>query len=240
MTSETDNKDFGDKHHADMEKAVAPEDSQKTVSSDPAQSPEKPDAGDDLADLNLADLLDDDAADGATGEDAGDENAGDENALKDQLLRLMADSENLRKRSERDISAAKKYGALGLARDLLGSIDNLETAISHMPENKDDMDETLKNILVGVEMSARELASVLERHHIKKVTPEQEKFDYNIHQAMFEVPTDEVEPGMVVQVVQSGYMLHDRLLRPAMVGVSKAALPSAAEKTDTEKTDTDS
>ena len=229
MTSETDNKDFGDKHPADMEKAVAPEDSQKTVSSDPAQSPEKPDAGDDLADLNLADLLDDDAADGATGEDAGDENA-----LKDQLLRLMADSENLRKRSERDISAAKKYGALGLARDLLGSIDNLETAISHMPENKDDMDETLKNILVGVEMSARELASVLERHHIKKVTPEQEKFDYNIHQAMFEVPTDEVEPGMVVQVVQSGYMLHDRLLRPAMVGVSKAALPSAAEKTDTD------
>jgi molecular chaperone GrpE len=229
MTSETDNEDFGDKHHADMEKAAAPEDSQKTVSSDPAQSPEKPDAGDDLADLNLADLLDDDPADGAT-----DEDAGDENALKDQLLRLMADSENLRKRSERDISAAKKYGALGLARDLLGSIDNLETAISHMPENKDDMDETLKNILVGVEMSARELASVLERHHIKKVTPEQEKFDYNIHQAMFEVPTDEVEPGMVVQVVQSGYMLHDRLLRPAMVGVSKAALPSAAEKTDTD------
>jgi molecular chaperone GrpE len=229
MTSETDNKDIGDKHHADMEKAAAPEDNQKPVSSDPAQSLEKPDAGDDLADLNLADLLDDDAADGATGEDAGDENA-----LKDQLLRLMADSENLRKRSERDISAAKKYGALGLARDLLGSIDNLETAISHMPENKDDMDETLKNILVGVEMSARELASVLERHHIKKVTPEQEKFDYNIHQAMFEVPTDEVEPGMVVQVVQSGYMLHDRLLRPAMVGVSKAALPSAAEKTDTD------
>ena len=128
-------------------------------------------------------LLDGDAADEATGDDAADENA-----LKDKLLRLMADSENLRKRSERDISAAKEYGALGLARDLLGSIDNLETAISHMPENKDNMDETLKNILVGVEMSARELASVLERHHIKKVTPEQEKFDYNIHQAMFEVP----------------------------------------------------
>ena len=229
MTSETDNKDIGDKNHEDMEKAAATDDSQQTLSSDPTQSPEKPDAGDNLADLNLADLLGDNgenAADDATGEGAV--------GLKDQLLRLMADSENLRKRSERDISAAKKYGALGLARDLLGSIDNLETAISHMPENKDDMDETLKNILVGVEMSARELASVLERHHIKKVTPEQEKFDYNIHQAMFEVPTDEVEPGMVVQVVQSGYMLHDRLLRPAMVGVSKAALPSASEKTDTD------
>jgi molecular chaperone GrpE len=229
MTSETDNKDIGDKNHEDMEKAAATDDSRQTVSSDPTQSPEKPDAGDNLADLNLADLLGnngENAADDATGEDAA--------GLKDQLLRLMADSENLRKRSERDISAAKKYGALGLARDLLGSIDNLETAISHMPENKDDMNETLKNILVGVEMSARELASVLERHHIKKVTPEQEKFDYNIHQAMFEVPTDEVEPGMVVQVVQSGYMLHDRLLRPAMVGVSKAALPRAAEKIDTD------
>ena len=232
MTPETDNKDIGDKNHEDMEKAAATDVSQQTVSSDPTQSPEKPDAGDNLADLNLADLLGDNGenvADEATGDDAADENA-----LKDKLLRLMADSENLRKRSERDVSAAKKYGAVGLARDLLGSIDNLETAISHMPENKDDMDETLKNILVGVEMSARELASVLERHHIKKVTPEQEKFDYNIHQAMFEVPTDEVEPGMVVQVVQSGYMLHDRLLRPAMVGVSKAALPSAAEKTDTD------
>ena len=229
MTSETDNKDIGDKNHEDMEKAAATDDSRQTVSSDPTQSPEKPDAGDNLADLNLADLL------GNNGENAADDTTGEDAAgLKDQLLRLMADSENLRKRSERDISAAKKYGALGLARDLLGSIDNLETAISHMPENKDDMDETLKNILVGVEMSARELASVLERHHIKKVTPEQEKFDYNIHQAMFEVPTDEVEPGMVVQVVQSGYMLHDRLLRPAMVGVSKAALPSAAEKTDTD------
>ena len=199
MTPETDNKDIGDKNHEDMEKAAVTDDSQQTVSSNPTQSPEKPDAGDNLADLNLADLLGDDgenAADDATGEDAA--------GLKDQLLRLMADSENLRKRSERDISAAKKYGALGLARDLLGSIDNLETAISHMPENKDNMDETLKNILVGVEMSARELASVLERHHIKKVTPEQEKFDYNSQQAMFEVPTDEVEPGMVVQVVQSG------------------------------------
>ena len=130
----------------------------------------------------------------------------------------MADNENLRKRTERDMAAAKKYGALGLARDLLASIDNLETAMSHMPENKEDMDETLKNILIGVEMSAREFATVLERHQITKLTPVGEKFDYNLHQAMFEVPTDEVAPGMVVQVVQSGYMLHDRLLRPPWWG----------------------
>lgn len=229
MTSETDNKDakdqdIGDNNPKDKVQEATSEDIQQSASS------EQLDAEDKIAELNLAHIIDDaDNIDDEGGENADDEDAA---ALKDQLLRLMADSENLRKRSERDVSAAKKYGALGLARDLLGSIDNLETAISHMPENKDDMDETLKNILIGVEMSARELASVLERHHIKKVTPEKEKFDYNIHQAMFEVPTDEVEPGMVVQVVQSGYMLHDRLLRPAMVGVSKAALPSEPEKTD--------
>ena len=169
----------------------------------------------------------------AVAEDGADTDpAAERDELKDQLLRLMADNENLRKRTERDMAAAKKYGALGLARDLLASIDNLETAISHMPENKEDMDETLKNILIGVEMSAREFATVLERHQITKLTPEGEKFDYNLHQAMFEVPTDEVAPGMVVQVVQSGYMLHDRLLRPAMVGVSKPAAQAATPAAD--------
>jgi molecular chaperone GrpE len=141
--------------------------------------------------------------------------------LKDQLLRVLAENENLRKRTQRDVAAAKKYGALGLARDLLSSIDNLESAIALIPEEKADMDETLKNILIGVEMTGRELVSVLERHQISKIMPEGEKFDYNFHQAMFEVPTDDVPPGMVVQVVQPGYILHDRLLRPAMVGVSK-------------------
>ena len=80
------------------------------------------------------------------------------------------------------------------------------------------MDETLKNILIGVEMTGREVAAAFDRHGISKISPDNEKFDYNLHQAMFEVPTDEVEPGTVVQVVQSGYQLHDRLLRPAMVG----------------------
>ena len=141
--------------------------------------------------------------------------------LKDQLLRVLADNENLRKRTEREVAAAKKYGALSFARDLLASLDNLEKAISLIPEDKDGMDETLKNILIGVEMTGREVSSVFERHNITRVNPEGEKFDYNLHQAMFEVPTDEVEPGMVVQVIQPGYVLHDRLLRPAMVGVSK-------------------
>ena len=152
----------------------------------------------------------------------------EEEELRNQLLRAMADNENLRKRTEREVAAAKKYGPYSFVRDLLASLDNLEKAISLIPENKDEMDETLKNILIGVDMTGREVASVLERHGISKINPDGEKFDYNFHQAMFEVPTNEVEPGTVVQVVQLGYLLHDRLIRPAMVGVSKAVEPETS------------
>ena len=152
----------------------------------------------------------------------------EEEELRNQLLRAMADNENLRKRTEREVAAAKKYGPFSFVRDLLSSIDNLEKAISLIPENKDEMDETLKNILIGVDMTGREVASVLERHGISKINPDGEKFDYNLHQAMFEVPTNEVEAGTVVQVVQLGYLLHDRLIRPAMVGVSKAVEPETS------------
>jgi molecular chaperone GrpE len=161
--------------------------------------------------------------------------AAERDELRDQLLRTLADNENLRRRTEREVSSAKKYGAMGFARDLMASVDNLDKAIDLIPENKDELDETLKNILVGVEMTGREVASVLERHNISKISPDGEKFDYNLHQAMFEVPTDEVEPGIVMQVVQSGYQLHDRLLRPAMVGVSKpASPPETTEASETE------
>ena len=146
--------------------------------------------------------------------------------LKDQALRALAEVENMRRRTERELQNARKYGHLIFARDMLTSIDNLAQAVALAPENRDGLDEGLKNLLVGVEMIHTELRSVLERHHITQITPEGEKFDYNFHQAMFEVPTDEVEPGMVVQVAQPGYQLHDRLLRPAMVGVSKAASPA--------------
>ena len=152
----------------------------------------------------------------------------EEEDLRNQLLRAIADNENLRKRTDREVVAAKKYGPFSFVRDLLASIDNLEKAISLIPENKDEMDETLKNILIGVDMTGREVASVLERHGISKINPDGEKFDYNLHQAMFEVPTNEVEPGTVVQVVQLGYLLHDRLIRPAMVGVSKALEPETS------------
>ena len=161
--------------------------------------------------------------------------AAERDELRDQLLRTLADNENLRRRTERELTAAKKYGAMGFARDLMTSVDNLDKAIDLIPENKDELDETVKNILIGVEMTGREIASVLERHNISKISPDGEKFDYNLHQAMFEVPSDDVEPGIVMQVVQSGYQLHDRLLRPAMVGVSKpASPPQTTEAPETE------
>ena len=174
-------------------------------------------------------------ADDAGGDDDIASLAAERDELRDQLLRTLADNENLRRRSERELTAAKKYGAMGFARDLMASVDNLDKAIDLIPENKDELDETVKNILIGVEMTGREIASVLERHNISKISPDGEKFDYNLHQAMFEVPSDDVEPGIVMQVVQSGYQLHDRLLRPAMVGVSKpASLPQTTEAPETE------
>ena len=144
-------------------------------------------------------------------------------ALKDQLLRALADLENLRRRSERDMQAARKYGHLSFARDLLSSIDNLGQAVAAAPQERDGLDEGLVNLLVGLEMVVREIDSVLEKHQIKPINPLGEKFDYNLHQAMFEIATDEAAPGTVLQVAQPGYMLDDRLLRPAMVGVAKAA-----------------
>ena len=174
-------------------------------------------------------------ADAAGGDDDIANVAAERDELRDQLLRTLADNENLRRRTERELTAAKKYGAMGFARDLMASVDNLDKAIDLIPENKDELDETVKNILIGVEMTGREIASVLERHNISKISPDGEKFDYNLHQAMFEVPSDDVEPGIVMQVVQSGYQLHDRLLRPAMVGVSKpASPPQTTEAPETE------
>ncbi len=149
--------------------------------------------------------------------------------MKDQLLRALADVENMRRRSERDVAQANKYGHMSFARDLLSCFDNLSQAVSLVPEDKSNFDENLKNILVGVEMISNEIESILKRHHITRVNPIGEKFNYNHHQAMFEVPNNEVEAGMVVQVAQPGYLLHERLIRPAMVGVSKKDISKETE-----------
>ena len=154
-------------------------------------------------------------------------------ALKDQLLRALADTENMRRRSEREADTARKYGHTQFARDLVGAIDNLARALASAPEDKSSLDESVQSLLTGIELSWTEIQSAIEKHGVRQINPVGEKFDYNFHQAMFEVPTNDQPPGMVLEVVQHGYALHDRLLRPAMVGVSKAgdkADPAPAEK----------
>ena len=146
--------------------------------------------------------------------------------LKDQLLRALAETENMRRRTERETQSARKYGHTSFARDLVGAIDNLARAIEAAGASGSEAvaaDEATQSLIKGIELSWTEILSVIEKHGITQINPVGEKFDYNQHRAMFELPTDEHEPGMVVEVVQHGYMLHDRLLRPAMVGVSKAA-----------------
>ena len=144
-------------------------------------------------------------------------------ALKDQLLRALADTENMRRRSEREAETARKYGHTQFARDLVGAIDNLARALASAPEDKSSLDESVQSLLTGIELSWTEIQSAIEKHGVRQINPLGEKFDYNFHQAMFEVPTNDQPPGMVLKVVQHGYALHDRLLRPAMVGVTKAA-----------------
>ena len=141
--------------------------------------------------------------------------------LKDQLLRSLADAENLRKRTIKEIGDARKYSHITFVRDLASSVDNLQRALEAVPKDKSELSEPIKNLIIGLEIVENEIIQTFERHNLKQISPVGEKFDYNLHQAMFEIPTNEKEPGYVVEVSQKGYLLHDRLVRPAMVGISK-------------------
>ena len=141
--------------------------------------------------------------------------------LKDQLMRSLADGENLRKRTLKDIENSKKYSHISFVKDLVTSVDNFQRALKAVPEDKSSLPEPIKNLIVGLEIVEKEILVTLEKHNVKLIDPMGKKFDYNLHQAMFEVPTNEEEPGKVVEVSQKGYVLHDRLVRPAMVGISK-------------------
>ena len=141
--------------------------------------------------------------------------------LKDQLMRTLADSENLRKRTLKEIEHSKKYSHISFVRDLVSLFDNLQRALDAVPEDKLELSEPIKNLIVGLEIVNKEIINTFEKHNLKQIEPLGEKFDYNFHQAMFEVPTNEKEPGIVVEVSQKGYLLYDRLVRPAMVGISK-------------------
>ena len=152
-------------------------------------------------------------------------------ALKDQLLRTLADMENLRKRTEREVAEARVYSVTAFARDILGAADNIRRALEATGEDwKAAADANGQALYDGVELTERELLKVLEKYGIKKITPMGQKFDPNLHQAMFEVPDASVPNGTVVQVLQSGFVLNDtRILRPALVGVSKGGPKAASE-----------
>lgn len=151
--------------------------------------------------------------------------------LKDKLLRTVAEMENLRRRTERDKADTAKYAVSNFARDVLTIADNIQRAIAHVPEEAAEKDETLKSFLDGINVTERELLNVMERHGIQRVNPKGERFDPNLHQAMFEVPDTSVAEGTIMEVVQAGYVIADRVLRPAMVGVSKGGekKPAKAE-----------
>ena len=140
--------------------------------------------------------------------------------LKEEKIRLLAEMENLRKRFEREKIETIKFGSINLARDILSPADNLERALSALPE-KEEHSQNIKNLVEGLKMVLKEFKNILERHGVKKIEAMDKKFDHNFHQAMMEIESDDVEEGTVVQEVQSGYTMHDRLLRAAMVGVSK-------------------
>ena len=149
--------------------------------------------------------------------------------LKDKFLRLMADMENLRRRTEREVADARTYAVANFARDMLNVADNVRRAIESVPdEARSTAEGAFKGLIDGIDLTERDLLKTLERHGVKKLEPEGQKFDPNIHQAMFEVPNPDVPNGTVVQVVQSGYVIGDRVLRPALVGVAKGG-PKAAQ-----------
>lgn len=149
--------------------------------------------------------------------------------LKDKLLRLMADMENLRRRTEREVADARAYAVASFARDMLNVADNVRRAIESVPEEaKASAEGAFKGLIEGIDLTERDLLKTLERHGVKKLDPEGQKFDPNVHQAMFEVPNPDVPNGTVVQVVQSGYVIGERVLRPALVGVAKGGPKAAA------------
>ncbi|HLQ89831.1 MAG TPA: nucleotide exchange factor GrpE [Xanthobacteraceae bacterium] len=160
--------------------------------------------------------------------------------FKDKLLRTLAEMENLRRRTEREVADARLYGIAGFARDILGVADNMDRALqslgANLRENADANAPGTKALLEGVELTERELLKVLDKHGIKKFEPAKgEKFDPNFHQAMYEVPDLSLPGGTVAQMVQAGFKISERMLRPALVAVVKHPPKPAAEKPPAEK-----
>jgi molecular chaperone GrpE len=154
--------------------------------------------------------------------------------LKDKLLRLLAEMENLRRRTEKEVADAKTYAVTGFARDMVSVSDNLLRALDSLPsEGRGTLDAGTFAMIEGVELTERDLAKTLDKHGVKRIEPLGQKFDPNLHQAMFEAPDAVTPKGAVVQVVQAGFTIGERVLRPALVGVSSgpaATTPPEAEQ----------
>ena len=150
-------------------------------------------------------------------------------ALKDQLLRTLAETENVRRRTEREKADASKYAVSNFARSVLSVADNLKRALDSVSQEARDGDEDLNNLFIGIELTGNELDNVYEQFGIKPIEAMGKKFDHNFHQAMFELDAPDQPAGVVIQEMQRGYVIHDRLLRPAMVGVSKGG-PKLADE----------
>ncbi len=156
--------------------------------------------------------------------------------MKDRMLRTLAEMENLRKRTEREVADARVYGVSSFARDVLAVADNIRRALDAVPpEASANAEAGMKSLVEGVELTERELLKALEKNGVRQFNPQGEKFDPNVHQAMFEIPDASIPAGSVVQVVQPGYMIGERVLRPALVGVSKGGprvAPATASSND--------
>ena len=158
--------------------------------------------------------------------------------LKEEKIRLLAEMENLRKRFEREKVETIKFGSINLARDILSPGDNLERALGALPEDENHS-QSIKNLIDGLKMVLKEYKSILEKHGVKKIETLNQKFDHNFHQAMMEIENNDVEEGTAIQEVQSGYVMHDRLLRAAMVGVSKKPASKTEESKEEKDNDAD-
>jgi molecular chaperone GrpE len=160
--------------------------------------------------------------------------------MRDRLLRTLAEMENLRKRTEREVADARLYGMASFARDVLGVADNMRRALDAVPPDlRASAEAGMKALVDGVELTERELLKALEKNGVRQFTPQGEKFDPNVHQAIYEVPDASVPAGSIVQVVQPGYMIGERVLRPALVGVSKGGpkvAPNSSSSNDNNTT----
>ncbi|MCR9137052.1 MAG: nucleotide exchange factor GrpE [Alphaproteobacteria bacterium] len=206
MTDEPKNNGIGEQHTA------------KPAEADPAQT------------INAAPGAGEADNAGESGPDPMELLVAERDDLKDKYLRLAAEMDNLRRRTARDVRDARSYSVSNFARDMLAVSDNLRRALDAIPAEALEAGEAgLKALAEGVELTERSMLSALERHGVKKLTPTGQKFDPNFHQAMFEVPNPDVPNNTIVEVVQDGFVIADRVLRPAMVGVAKGGPKQAAE-----------